>query len=203
MIASPRPYFTPDQYLHLEETGNIKHEYIDGQVYAMAGASDAHVTIAGNLFTLLRNHVRGSSYRVYISDMKVGIEALNRFYYPDIMVSCDDRDRTTLTYKRFPTLVIEVLSSTEAFDRGDKFAESFGCGSASPKPFQEVDYQQVESLREYVLISTKRKRVDCLRRNEQGLWVFQTYNLNCSSFRLDSVGCDIQLELLYEDVLLS
>ena len=194
---------TPDQYLQIEETGNIKHEYIDGQSYAMAGASDAHVTIAGNLFALLRSHVRGSNCRVYISDMKARIEALNRFYYPDVMVSCDSRDLATPNYKRFPTLIIEVLSDS---------AESFGCGFASPKPFQEteafdrgdkfVDYQQIENLREYVLISTKQQRVDCLQRTEQGLWLFQSYNKQCSSFRLDSVGFDVQLELLYEDVLL-
>ena len=194
---------TPDQYLQIEETGNIKHEYIDGQSYAMAGASDAHVTIAGNLFALLRSHVRGSNCRVYISDMKARIEALNRFYYPDVMVSCDSRDLATPNYKRFPTLIIEVLSDS---------AESFGCGFASPKPFQEteafdrgdkfVDYQQIENLREYVLISTKQQRVNCLQRTEQGLWLFQSYNKQCSSFRLDSVGFDVQLELLYEDVLL-
>ena len=184
---SQQSYLTPDQYLQIEETGNTKHEYIDGQSYAMAGASDAHVTIAGNLFALLRSHVRGSDCRVYISDMKARIEALNRFYYPDVMVSCDSRDLATPNYKRFPTLIIEVLSdSTEAFDRGDKF----------------VDYQQIDSLREYVLISTKQQRIDCLRRTEQGLWLFQSYNKQCSSFRLDSVGFEVQLELLYEDVLL-
>jgi len=119
--------------------------------------------------------------------MKARIEALNRFYYPDIMVSCDSRDLATPNYKRFPTLIIEVLSdSTEAFDRGDKF----------------IDYQQIDSLREYVLITTKQQRIDCLRRTEQGLWLFQSYNKQCSSFRLDSVGFDVQLELLYEDVLL-
>ncbi len=202
MIASQNPYLTPDRYLQMEETSNIKHEYIDGQIYAMAGASDAHVTIAGNLFTLLRNHVRGSGCRVYISDMKVRIESLNRYYYPDIIVSCDRRDLETSTYKRFPTVIIEVLfDSTEAFDRGDKFAGSFGCGSASPKPFQEIDYQQIESLREYILINTKQQRVDCLRRNEQFLWMFQSYNRREHlSFRLDSIDFEEKLELLYKDV---
>lgn len=216
---SQQSYLTPDQYLQIEETGNTKHEYIDGQSYAMAGECDAHVTIAGNLFALLRSHVRGSDCRVYISDMKARIEALNRFYYPDVMVSCDSRDLATPNYKRFPTLIIEVLSDS---------AESFGCGSllqtfgagnrapkvcaASPKPFQEteafdpgdkfVDYQQIDSLREYVLISTKQQRIDCLQRTDQGLWLFQSYNKQCLSFRLDSVGFDVQLELLYEDVLL-
>jgi Uma2 family endonuclease len=186
MIASPQqPYLTPDEYLQLEDASNIKHEYIDGQVYAMAGASDPHVTIAGNLFALLRSHVRGSGCRLYIADMKARIESLNRFYYPDVMVTCDPRDRETSTYKQFPNLIVEVLSdSTEAFDRGDKF----------------VDYQELESLREYVLINTKRQRVECFRRNEQGLWVLQSYTPQQTSFRLDSIDFDATLEALYEDV---
>ena len=80
MIASPQhPYLTSDEYLQMEDMSNIKHEYVDGQLYAMAGASDRHVTIAGNLFALLRSHVRGSGCRVYIADMKARIESLNRF----------------------------------------------------------------------------------------------------------------------------
>ena len=186
MIASPQqPQLTPDEYLHMEAQSPVKHEYIDGQIYAMAGASDPHVTIAGNLFALLRSHVRGSGCRVYISDMKARIEALNRFYYPDVFVTCDPRDLETPTYKRFPTLIVEVLSdSTEAFDRGDKFA----------------DYQNLESLREYVLINTKRQRVECFRRNDQGLWVLQFYTPEQTSFRLDSIGFEGTLDLLYEDV---
>ncbi len=188
MIASPQqPYLTPDRYLQMEDVSNIKHEYIDGQVYAMAGASDPHITIALNLASDLRTHVRGSSCRVYISDMKARIESLNRFYYPDVMVTCDPNDQETSTYKRFPTLIVEVLSdSTEAFDRGDKF----------------VDYQEIESLREYVLISTKRQRVECFRRNEQGLWVLQSYRPEQTSFRLDSISFEGKLEGLYENVTL-
>ena len=187
MIASPQhPYLTPDEYLQMEDMGNIKHEYVDGRVYAMAGASDPHVTIAGNLFALLRSHVRGSGCRVYIADMKARIESLNRFYYPDVMVTCDPRDQETSTYKRFPCLIVEVLSdSTEAFDRGDKF----------------VDYQELESLREYVLFNTKRQRVECFRRNEQGLWVLQSYTPQQTSLRLDSLDFEGTLEALYEDVI--
>ena len=187
MIASPQhPYLTPDEYLQIEDMGNIKHEYIDGRVYAMAGASDPHVTVAGNLFALLRSHVRGSGCRIYIADMKARIESLNRFYYPDVMVTCDPRDQETSTYKRFPCLIVEVLSdSTEAFDRGDKF----------------VDYQELESLREYVLFNTKRQRVECFRRNEQGLWVLQSYTPQQTSLRLDSVDFEGTLEALYEDVI--
>ena len=186
MIAPPqKPHLTPEEYLQIEAQSPVKHEYIDGQIYAMAGASDPHVTIAGNLFALLRSHVRGSGCRVYISDMIARIEAINRFYYPDVLVSCDERDRETPTYKRFPTLIVEVLSdSTEAFERGDKFA----------------DYQNLESLREYVLINTKRQRVECFRRNNEGLWVLQFYTPEQTSFRLDSIGFEGTLDLLYEDV---
>ena len=187
MIASPgQPYLTSNQYLQMEEQSNIKHEYIDGQTFAMAGASDAYVTIALNLATDLRRHVRGSGCRVYISDMKARIESLNRFYYPDIMVTCEERDQETPT-KRFPTLIVEVLSdSTEAFDRGDKFA----------------DYQELDSLHEYVLVSTKRKRVDCFRRSEQGLWVLQSYRPDGILFRLNSVDFEGEIAGLYEDVTL-
>jgi Uma2 family endonuclease len=185
MVASPEIYITPEEYLQMEEQSAIKHEYIDGYIYAMAGATDPHVTIALNLASLLRNHVRGSGCRVYIADMKARIESLNRFYYPDVMVTCDQRDQETPTYKRFPCLIVEVLSdSTEAFDRGDKFA----------------DYQVLESLKEYVLINTKRQRIDCFRRNDQGLWVLQFYTEKEESFRLDSVNFEITMAELYEDV---
>lgn len=186
MIASiQQPYLTTEEYLDFEDKSDIKHEYIDGQVYAMAGASDAHVTIALNLATLLRSHVRGSGCRVYIADMKALIESLNRFYYPDVMVTCDPRDLETATYKRFPSLIVEVLSdSTEASDRGDKF----------------LAYQELESLREYVLINTKRQRVECFRRHEQGLWVYQFYTPQHPSFRLDSIDFEATLAALYEDV---
>lgn len=186
MIASPhQSHLTAEEYLCLEQDSAAKHEYMDGQVYAMAGATDTHVTIAGNLFALLRSHVRGSGCRVYISDMKARIESLNRFYYPDILVTCDPRDQETPVYKRFPRLIVEVLSdTTEAFDRGDKFA----------------DYQTLESLQEYVLINTKRQRVECFRRTSEGLWVLQFYRAEQMNFQLQSLDFQGQLEAVYEDV---
>ncbi|MEH1963853.1 MAG: Uma2 family endonuclease [Nostoc sp.] len=186
MIASAQQnYFTPEEYLQIEEQNIVKHEYIDGCIYAMAEVLDVHVTIAGNLASLLRNHLRGSGCRVYIADMKARIESLNRFYYPDVMVTCDQRDQETPAYKRFPCLIVEVLSnSTEAFDRGDKFA----------------DYQTLETLQEYVLINTKRQRVECFRRNELDLWVLQSYTAEHKSFRLNSVDFEETMAALYEDV---
>ncbi|NJL47790.1 MAG: Uma2 family endonuclease [Leptolyngbyaceae cyanobacterium SM2_5_2] len=183
MVASSQ-YLTAEDYLQLEVESPVKHEYFDGEVYAMAGASDGHVTIAGNLFALLRSHVRGTGYRVYISDMKARIEARNRFFYPDVMVTCDPRDQDTAGYKRFPKLVVEVLSeSTEAFDRGDKFA----------------DYQALESLEEYVLINTRHQRVECFRRNGVGLWVLQYYTPDTQTFHLESLDFTDIIAALYED----
>lgn len=117
--------------------------------------------------------------------MKARIETLNRFYYPDVMVTCDPRDQETSTYKRFLTLIVEVLSdSTEAFDRGDKFA----------------DYQELSSLREYVLINIKRQRVECFRRNDEELWVLQSYTAEQALFKLNSIDFEGTLDALYEDV---
>jgi Uma2 family endonuclease len=185
MIANPAlNYLDPDDYLTAEQDSSVKHEYIDGQVYAMAGVSDAHVTIALNVATLLKNHVRESKCQVFISDMKARIKELNIYYYPDVLVTCDERDRTESTFKRYPKVIIEVLSSsTEAFDRGDKF----------------LDYQHIETLEEYMLVSTSRQRVDCFRRNAEGLWVMQSYSPG-QILSLNSLQFETALEALYEDV---
>ncbi len=117
--------------------------------------------------------------------MKARIESLNRFYYPDVMVTCAQQDQETPAYKKFPCLIVEVLSdSTEAFDRGDKFA----------------DYQQLESLQEYVLVNTKRQRVECFRRDGEGLWMLQSYSSEQQSCQLKSVDFEVAMEALYEDV---
>jgi len=191
MIANPSEnYISPQEYLSGEEISPIKHEYIDGEVYAMAGASDAHVTIAGNLFALLRNHLRGSGCRVYMSDMKANMSAANIgniFYYPDVMVTCDARDKELTNHKKYPCLIVEVLSdSTEAFDRGDKFA----------------NYQQLPTLQEYVIISQKRQRVECFRRNAEENWNFRLYNPG-SEIYLESIDFRTRFEDLYEDVTLA
>lgn len=187
MIALPQSFLSPEAYLQLEQQSQTKQEYINGAVYAMAGASDAHVTIAGNLFARLLNHLRGGGCRVYIADMKVRILDRNCFYYPDVMVTCNPQDQTTPTYKHFPKLIVEVLSdSTEAFDRGDKFA----------------DYQTLESLEEYVLINTRHQRIECFRRDSGGRWLLQTYTETTPWFELQSVDFADSLATIYEDVIL-
>ncbi|MET0031235.1 MAG: Uma2 family endonuclease [Limnospira maxima] len=191
MIATPNfVNLSPDDYLKLEAQSSVKHEYIDGEVYAMAGATDTHVTIALNMAIALRNHLRGSSCRVYISDMKVRIQKAKseRFYYPDILVTCDQRDRDTHTYKQFPQLIIEVLSdSTEAFDRGDKY----------------MDNQRLDSLQENIIIKTRHPRLEIFRRQDDS-WLFNSYSLSedtdDTTFHIVSLDFTEQIAAIYEDV---
>lgn len=188
MIANPNSsYVLPEDYLKAEQDSPVKHEYSWGQVYAMAGASNVHVLIAGNLFAMLRNYLRGSGCRSYISDTKVYIESVKSYYYPDIAVSCDQRDREFKDFLRYPCLLVEVLSeTTEAFDRGDKFE----------------DYRNLASLQEYVLVSQTRKRVECFRQNAEGQWVLYPYG-ETDEVHLASVDFRCAVVDVYEDVDLS
>ncbi|MEL7036863.1 MAG: Uma2 family endonuclease [Cyanobacteria bacterium J06592_8] len=187
MVASSEEIYriSHKDYLEGEKISPIRHEYIRGKVYAMVGGSDAHETIAGNLFVLLRNHVRSQGCRAYIGNMKVKIEAADVYYYPDLFVTCDSRDQNPDSFKQYPRLVIEVLSaSTEAFNRGDKFA----------------DYRQIETLEEYVLVSQDRINVECFRRNEQGYWVLIPYSVE-DELELASIALKCPISEIYEDVI--
>ncbi|MDZ8085677.1 MAG: Uma2 family endonuclease [Nostoc sp. DedQUE12b] len=186
VISQSEYYISPEEYLEGEKFSEIKHEYIDGQVYAMARASDAHVTVVGNLFVLLRNHLRGGGCRVYMLDMKAQIEVINRYFYPDVMVTCDTQDKEFEYFKCYPSLIIEVLSeSTEGYDRGKKFAS----------------YRHLESLQEYVLISPDRMSVECFRRNDEGHWVLYPYEKG-EEVHLASVDFRCAIAEIYEDVIL-
>jgi Uma2 family endonuclease len=186
VISQTEYYISPEEYLEGEKVSEIKHEYIDGQVYAMAGASDAHVTVSMNVSMLLRNHLRGSDCRVYMADMKAQIDLINRYFYPDVMVTCDTQDKEFEYFKSHPSLIIEVLSeSTEGYDRGKKFAS----------------YRHLESLQEYVLISQDRMSVESFRRNNEGHWVLYPYGEGEEVY-LASVDFRCAIAQIYEDVLL-
>lgn len=157
--------FDPDEYLAWEQAQSCRHEYIDGEVFAMSGASDAHATVAGNLFAAIHGQTRGTPCKPFIADMKVHVEAANSFYYPDLVVTCDPRDRRPETRyaKQHPALIVEILSpSTEAYDRGKKFAA----------------YRQLESLQEYVLVGLEERRIEVFRRNASGFWVLHPVALD-------------------------
>ena len=178
-------YITPEEYLAWEAESSTKHEYIDGQAYAMAGTTDEHNIVSGNLYLLLRNHLRGSGCSVYFADVKVRVERKNCYYYPDLFVTCNPEDKDTSTVKYFPKLIIEVLSpSTEGFDRGDKFN----------------DYQTIDSLEEYILVNIKHQRVEVYQRNSDNSWRFEKYDLESPNFKLKSLDMDLAIADIYEDV---
>ena len=183
-VPAVRPPFDASSYLDWEAGQPEKHEYLDGEVFAMAGASDAHVTLAGNVFMALRNHLRGGPCSVFISDMKLRVEADNAFFYPDVFVTCAESDRAHSHYKAAPSLVVEVLSpTTSAYDRGAKFAA----------------YRKLPSLREYALVDTERLSIDLFRRDETGHWVLYPSE-GGDTVEFASVGLSVPVDRVYEDV---
>jgi Uma2 family endonuclease len=147
---------TADEFLAWDAGQTIKHEFVRGEVFAMAGGEDRNFTLAGNLYMALRQHLRGGPCRVYGSDVKLRVEAADCYFYPDLMVTCSATDAADRFIKREPVLVVEVLSpSTAAFDRGEKFAA----------------YRQLTSLAEFLLVDIDARRCDLYRKGVDGLWV--------------------------------
>ena len=181
------PYISAQEYLRLELSADTKHEYIDGEIHAMAGASDAHVKVTGNAYALLKNHLRGSGCSTYIADMKLRIGQDEAFFYPDAMVCCDPSDQLPEQdlVKNSPKLIIEVLSpSTEAHDRGKKF----------------MLYRKLPSLEEYLLIDPRTYYVELFRRESDIQWSLTATDGPESLLTLNSAGLACCLADLYEDV---
>jgi Uma2 family endonuclease len=170
-------------YLLGELASEIRHEYVDGEVFAMAGAGEAHNLISLNIAAKLRGLVRGGPCRVYISDMKLRVKTWKAYYYPDVMVTCDPTD-SEVNHKERPSLVVEVLSqSTERTDRREKM----------------LAYRTLPDLREYLLVATDKQHVELYRRDAQNEW--QLTNINpADCIHLDSLGYDLSLNDIYEDV---
>jgi Uma2 family endonuclease len=184
-VSKPHAYFTPEDYLELERISPIKHEYIQGQMVAMAGASKAHVIITGNLSALLVNYLRGTGCIAYATDMKVRLPQLNLFYYPDLAVTCDERDRiSNQDFILYPKLILEVLSdSTEAFDRGDKFA----------------DYKSIPEFEEYILIHQKQILIERFLRKSDNLWIPHVYRSN-DIVEFSSIEFSAAISTFYENM---
>jgi Uma2 family endonuclease len=170
--------------LRWESAQPTKHEFLAGEVFAMVGATDAHNTVAGNLFAIIKTHLRATPCRAYISDVKVRVEAVDAYFYPDVLVSCDNRDHAEQSEKKHPRLVIEVLSpSTGEYDRGEKFAM----------------YRKIAELQEYVLVDPELHTADVFRRvsaNEWRLW--DTRGL--SELRLESIQLSVPFTDVFENV---
>jgi Uma2 family endonuclease len=176
---------TVEEYLENERHSEVRHEYLAGLVYAMAGASAVHNLIAGNLFARLRGHLRGKGCQVFISDMKVKIDAIDTFYYPDVMVTCDPADNADY-FRTSPVLIVEVASPTTAVtDRREKL----------------LAYQKIASLREYIIVSQSEARIEVYRRDRNGRWWEATLGAD-DILELESVDLHLPANEVYEDVTL-
>lgn len=189
MSAMPKPEPTTEaEYLALEIASEHRHEFIDGEIRAMVGASEPHSAIASSLSFLLYSGLRDKPCRVYQGDMRVRISAAGNYVYPDLVVVCgeaqfqEDEGSATLLN---PTLIVEVLSpSTEAVDRGSKFH----------------NYQMLPSVQDYVLVAQATPRLECFSRGASGTWVLTPAEGLDAAMTLPSVGLTLALAEVYEQV---
>jgi Uma2 family endonuclease len=176
---------TVSEYLEFEKANEVRHEYLDGEVYAMSGASRRHNLVTNNLNIQLKTRLRTGPCQLFIVEVKVYIEELNIFYYPDVVVTCDPEDRDDYIVTK-PVLVVEVESpSTSATDRREKL----------------MAYRRLGSLREYLLLSQDSMAAELFRRDASGNWMHEQLE-GSRELHLESVDLSIRLSSLYEGVTL-
>ncbi len=181
------PNLSVDEYLALEEQALIRHEYVQGQIFAMTGSTDAHNVICGNIHAMLHPHLRGSGCRAYVNDMKLMIEQANGFYYPDIMVTCEPFE-TKSVFKQHPVLIVEVLSpSTKHIDRREKL----------------IAYRQIDSLQQYLMIHQNKYRIDSYRRDADNQWEVSSLGIGDSLILVSRPSIlEVPFTSIYEGVAL-
>jgi Uma2 family endonuclease len=178
---------TEAEYLAFERTSEIKHEYLDGQIYAMTGASQAHNQICFNVGGILYGQLSQKPCQGYPSDMRVKVQATGLYTYPDLSVVCGDSQLADGEFDTLlnPTLIIEVLSpSTESYDRGKKFQH----------------YRQLESLQDYVLIAQDSPRIERFTRQTDDTWLLTDAVGMDAALDLPSIGCTLTLADVYQKV---
>jgi Uma2 family endonuclease len=182
-----RSFLTPEEYLAIERKAEFKSEYFNGEIFAMAGASQPHNRIVSNVISALNPQLLQRDCNIYPSDMRVKIEKINKYTYPDVVVACgkeilEDKHVDTLLN---PVLIVEILSiSTEAYDRGEKFQH----------------YQFIPSLAEYILIAQNKIRVEQYLRQTDKTWLYSEYQNLDEVVKLESIGCELALKDVYAKV---
>ncbi|NET88354.1 MAG: Uma2 family endonuclease [Kamptonema sp. SIO1D9] len=186
MIAEPQnlPKMMVEEYLEWEAKQELRYEYIDGEVIAMTGGSIPHNDIALNLYRSLYSHLRQRGCRVNVSDVKVQANKNSRYFYPDLVISCNADDLNSRDFIQHPLVIVEVLSpSTANYDRGKKLKY----------------YRQIPSLQEYVLIDSESKSVEIYHRGEGKMWHYYQYEAG-ETMLLKSIEFECAIDLLYEGV---
>ncbi len=191
MIAAKEnsPQMTPEEYFAWEEKQLEKHELINGQVYpmgiyGMSGGSKNHSLIAAKFITLFSNHLEESNCDTATSDLRIKIVGTNNYTYPDVSITCDERDKTTTQYITYPCLIVEVLSpSTETYDRSGKFRQ----------------YRKNPNLQDYLLVSSTTIEIDLYHKNEAGDWLIINYQAG-DTIELKSINLSFAIEQIYRNL---
>lgn len=183
-LPQKKSVFSAQEYLAWEAEQADKNEYVAGEVFNMVGARQEHVIVALNLASALREHLRGTPCRTFIADMKLHVQEMDAFYYPDVMVSCDATDKAAEFAIEHPKLIVEVLSdSTAGYDRGGKFAA----------------YRKIDTLEEYVLVDVALKSVERFSRQADGQWLLHDF-AGAESCVFASVALTMSMARVFEDV---
>ena len=177
--------FTPQDYLAYERDAPEKHEYFAGQIYNMAGATKNHNLVSMNLSIVVGNQLKNRTCQAYAHDMRVLVNKTGLYTYPDLVIVCgepqflDAHEDTLLN----PTVIIEVLSeSTEAYDRGDKYAH----------------YRKLDSLQEYILVAQNKPGIEIFTRGENGNWLYHAYGDSGEIIPIKSIECHLNLRDVYD-----
>jgi Uma2 family endonuclease len=189
VVNIDRSFMSPSEYLAWEEEQAFRHEYLNGEVYAMTGGTMPHNEVATNLVAMLKTHLRGKGCKVFINDIKVQLSTKGPYLYPDVVVTCKSEDFRSQKLISHPRLIIEVLSpGTEGYDRGEKFKQ----------------YRQMPSLQEYVLIDPRQINIECYRLNERNKWELTPYIsediADLTMVEFPSIEFECSIASIYEDV---
>lgn len=183
-LAKLKTKISVEDYLAGEEISSVRYEYVYGEVYAMAGTSDNHNRIVGSLYAALLNHLRNSPCEPFMGDIKVRVSP-NVYYYPDVLVSCEQNPESPY-FRNQPVLIVEVVSpSTQEIDRREKL----------------LFYQQMPSVREYVVVEQRRMLVEIHRRQADGRWITYYFDQGADEeLTFESVELTMPLGEIYRRV---
>ncbi len=177
-LAKLKTKISVEDYLEGEEISQVRYEYVDGEVYAMAGASDTHYRISMNFATKLDAHLENSKCEAFMAEMKLRADE-KTFYYPDVFVACDKVKKSKF-YREEPILIIEVISpSTRQTDRREKLRA----------------YQQIPSVQEYIIVEQDKIHIELHRRQPDGRWITYFYNDNDMDEEIEFQSVDLKLTL--------
>jgi Uma2 family endonuclease len=187
MALQPKTFLTPEEYLAIERKAEYKSEYFNGEMFAMAGASEPHVSIVANVMYLLVGQLRGRPCKAYSTDLRLQVSPTGLYTYPDVVVVCGQPQFADAELDMIlnPTLIVEVLSdSTQDYDRGGKFEQ----------------YRSLSSFSEYVLVAQDRCHVEHFVRQPDNRWLLSETNKIGDTIHLSSIDCTLALLEVYDKV---